>query len=125
MVAGKTVNNFKIIPLRKNYCIMDDRESASKKIGKEISQKIDELLAQADLSRDDVKKEILLRVEELKKARDEANEEFRKIREDNKETFDRIEKIANTTVKEAKSAFKNFWDRISDTRDEPKDKPAE
>ncbi len=44
---------------------MKEQESKTKKIIKDISNKIDELLEQSDISKDDVKKEINSRIEEL------------------------------------------------------------
>lgn len=88
---------------------MSEKESKTKKIIKDLSDKIDELLEQSNISKGDVKKEIDARIKELKKSRDEVNEEFRKIREDNKETFDKAEKLAKNTFNEVKSAFTDFF----------------
>lgn len=98
---------------------MKEQESKAKKIIKDLSDKIDELLEQSDISKDDVKKEINSRIEELKKSRDQVNEEFKKIKEDNKESFDKAEKLAKNTIKEVKSAFSDFWGKITD--DKPKE----
>ena len=88
---------------------MSEQESKTKKIIKDLSDKIDELLEQSNISKDDVKKGIDARIEELKKSRDQVNEEFKKIREENKETFDKVEKLAKNTAKEVKSAFSDFF----------------
>jgi len=98
---------------------MSDKESKTKRIIKDLSAKIDELLEQSNISKGDVKKEIDSRIKELKKSRDEVSEEFKKIREDNKETFDKVENMAKNTFKEVKSAFSDFWGKISE---EKKDK---
>ncbi|NJN25411.1 MAG: hypothetical protein HC819_05270 [Cyclobacteriaceae bacterium] len=92
---------------------MNDQESKTKKIIKDISDKIDELLEQSEISKDDVKKEINSRIQELKRSRDQINEEFRKIREDNKETIDKAEKMAKNTFKEVKTVLTGFFDKIS------------
>jgi len=97
---------------------MSDQESRTKKIIKELSAKIDELLEQSNISKGDVKKEIDARIKELKKSRDQVNEEFKKIREENKETFDKVEKLAKNTFKEVKSVLSDFWDRISEDKKE-------
>jgi uncharacterized coiled-coil DUF342 family protein len=92
---------------------MKEQESKTKKIINDLSKKIDELLEQSDISKDDVKQGINTRIEELKKSRDQVNEEFKKIKEDNKEAFDKVEKLTKNTVKEVKSAFTGFFDKIS------------
>ena len=97
---------------------MSDQESRTKKIIKELSAKIDELLEQSNISKGDVKKEIDARIKELKKSRDEVNKEFKKIREENKETFEKVENLAKNTFKEVKSAFSGFWDRINEDKNE-------
>lgn len=99
---------------------MSEKESKTKKILNELSDRIDELLEQSNISKGDVKKEIDQRIEELKKSRDQVNEEFRKIREDNKETFDKVEKMAKNTVKEVKSAFSDFLDKMSGEKKDTK-----
>lgn len=93
---------------------MKEQESKTQKIIKDISNKIDELLEQSDISKDDVKKEINIRIEELKRSRDQVNVEFKKIREDNKETIEKAEKLAKNTAREVKSAIKDFWGKITD-----------
>lgn len=99
---------------------MNERESKTKKIISDLSNKIDELLEQSDISKDDVKKEINARIEEFKKSRDQVKEEFSKIREDNKETIDKVEKFAKNAAKEVKSAFTDFFEKI--TADKSKEK---
>ena len=99
---------------------MSEKESKAKKILNELSEKIDELLEQSNISKGDVKKEIDKRIEELKRSRDQTNEEFRKIREENKETFDKVEKMAKNTVKEVKSAFSGFLDKMSGEKKDSK-----
>ena len=99
---------------------MSEQESKTKKIIRDLSNKIDELLEQSDISKDDVKKEINSRIEELKKARDQVNDEFKKIREDNKETFDKVEKLAKNTAREVKSAFSDFFEKITGDEKEKK-----
>lgn len=98
---------------------MKERESKTKKIINDLSNKIDELLEQSDISKDDVKKVINARIEELKRSRDQVKEEFSKIREENKETIDKVEKFAKNTAKEVKSAFTEFFGKI--TADKSKD----
>lgn len=93
---------------------MNEQESKTKKIIKDLSNKIDELLEQSDISKDDVKKEINARIEELKRSRDQVKEEFGKIKEDNKETIDKVEKVAKNTLNEVKSAFTDFFGKITD-----------
>lgn len=93
---------------------MSDQESKTKKIIRELSAKIDELLEQSNISKGDVKKEIDARIKELKKSRDQVNEEFKKIREENKETFDKVESLAKNTFKEVKSAFSDFFGQKSE-----------
>lgn len=92
---------------------MSENESKAKKVIKDITDKIDELLEQSEISKDDVKKEINSRIEELKRSRDQVTEEFRKIREDNKESIDKAELLAKNTFKEVKSAFSGFFDKIT------------
>jgi hypothetical protein len=48
-----------------------------------------------------------------------VNEEFKKIKEDNKESFDKAEKLAKNTMREVKSAFTGFWEKVTD--DKPKE----
>jgi uncharacterized coiled-coil DUF342 family protein len=96
---------------------MSEQESKTKKIIKDISKKIDELLEQSDISKEDVKKEIDARIKELKKSRDEVNEELNKIKEDNKESIEKMEKLAKNTAKEIKSAFSGFLDKFSEKED--------
>jgi len=88
---------------------MSDKESKTKKIIKDLSDKIDELLEKSDISKDEVKIEISKRIAELKKSRDQVNEEFKKIREENKETFDKVENLAKNTAKEVKSVFNDLF----------------
>ncbi len=104
---------------------MNEKESKTKKIIKDISDKIDELLEKSDISKDDVKKEIAVRIEELKRSRDQVNEEFRKIKEDNKETFDKVEKLAKNTMDEVKSAFSGFLGKFTDEKKEDDHKKKE
>jgi len=92
---------------------MSEKESKAKKIIKEISDKIDELLEQSDISKEDVKKEINQRIDELKRSRDEVNEELKKIREDNKEAIEKAEKLVKNTFNEVKNAFSGFFDKVS------------
>lgn len=99
---------------------MGDKESKTKKIIREISDKIDELLEKSDISKEDVKKEIDSRIKELKKSRDDLNVELKKIREENKETFDKVEKFAKNAASEIKSAFSGFMDKYSDKNEEKK-----
>lgn len=99
---------------------MSDQESKTKKIIREISEKIDELLEKSDISKEDVKREIDTRIKELKKSRDELNVELKKIREENKETFDKVEKLAKNTANQIKSAFSDFIDKFSEKSDQKK-----
>ncbi len=97
---------------------MSDQESKTKKIIQEISDKIDELLEKSDISKEDVKKEIASRINELKKSRDELNEELKKIKEENKETIEKVEKLAKNAASELKSAFSGFMNKFSDKKGE-------
>lgn len=99
---------------------MSDQESKTKKIIREITEKIDELLEKSDISKEDVKKEIDARIRELKKSRDELNAELKKIREENKETFDKAEKLAKNVAHELKTAFSGFMDKFSDKEEDTK-----
>ena len=103
---------------------MSDKESKTKKIIKDLSDKIDELLEKSDISKDDVKIEIDKRITELKKSRDQVNEEFKKIKEENKETFDKVENLAKNTAKEVKSVFNDLFGKKTETRDSGDDKEA-
>lgn len=96
---------------------MSEQESKAKKIIRDLTEKIDELLEKSDISKEDVKKEIDARIKELKKSRDEVNEELKKIKEDNKETIEKVEKLAKNTAREIKSAFSGFMDKFSDKED--------
>ena len=103
---------------------MEEKESRMKKTIRDLSNKIDELLEESDISKEDVKKEIAARIAELKKSRDELNEELKKIREDNKETFEKAEKLARNTAKKIKGAFSGFMKKMEDEakKNEDKDK---
>lgn len=101
---------------------MSEHESKAKKIIRDISNKIDELLEQSDISKEDVKKEIDARIKELKKSRDEVNEELRKIKEDNKESIEKMEKLARNTAKEIKSVFSGFMNKFSEKEESKGDK---
>ena len=103
---------------------MSEKESKTKKIIKDLSDKIDELLEQSDISKDDVKKEIDKRINELKKSRDQVNEEFRKIKEDNQEAFDKAENLAKNTAKEIKSAFSDFFGKMTESKEKKDDDEA-
>ena len=99
---------------------MSEEKSKAKKIIKELTEKIDELLEQSDISKEDVKKEIDARIRELKKSRDQLNEELRTIKEDNKETIEKVEKLARNTAKEIKSAFSGFMRKFSEPAEKGK-----
>ena len=99
---------------------MSEQESKAKKIIKDLSEKIDALLEESDISKEDVKKEIDARIKELKKSRDQVNEELKKIKEDNKETIEKVEKLAKNTAREIKSAFSGFMDKFSDKEENEK-----
>ena len=102
---------------------MADNSSKTRKIIDDLTRKINELMAEAEISKEDVKKEILKKVEELKKARDEVNEEFRKIRDENKETFDEIEQTTRKIARGFKAAYKGFLDSwAQDDQKTPEDK---
>jgi DNA anti-recombination protein RmuC len=107
---------------------MNEQESKTKKVVRDISNKIDELLEQSDISEEDVKKKIDARIKELKKSRDEVSEELKKIKEDNKESIEKMEKLAKNTAKELKSAVSGFLDKFSEKeapKTEKKDKSKE
>lgn len=92
---------------------MKEKESKAKKVINDLSNKIDELLEQSDISKDDVKKEINARIEEMKRSRDQVKEELSKIKEDNKETIEKVENLAKNAAKEVKSAFSDFFGKIT------------
>jgi flagellar motility protein MotE (MotC chaperone) len=104
---------------------MDEKESRSKKIIKDITEGVDDFMKEAEISKDGVKRAVYKKVEELKKARDETNEELKKIREENKETFEKIEHETHRIAKSFKSAFKGFIDAYSEEKksDPPEEKP--
>lgn len=104
---------------------MDEKEPRSKKIIKGINKGVDEFMKEAEISKDDVKRAVYKKVEELKKARDETNEELKKIREENKETFEKIEHETQRIAKSFKAAFKGFMDTYSEEKksDQPDEKP--
>lgn len=104
---------------------MSDKETKTKKIIKDLSDKIDELLEKSDISKDEVKTEIDRRIAELKKSRDQVNEEFKKIREENKETFDKVENLAKNTAKEVKSVFNDLFGSKSDSKSSKGGKEAD
>lgn len=105
---------------------MEEKESKTKKVLNDITKGIDEFMAEAEVSKDGVKKAIYNKVEELKKARDLTNEELKKIREENKETFEKIENETKRIGKGLKAAFKGFVDSYNEVKKpEPeKDKPT-
>lgn len=100
---------------------MSDQGSKTKRIIREISDKIDELLEKSDISKEDVKKEINAKIKELKKSRDELNEELKKIREDNKETIEKVEKLAKNAANELKTAFSGFMDKFAEGKEHKKE----
>ncbi len=109
-----------------NELPMENKESKTKKMIRELSEAIDNLLEESDISKEDVKKEINARIAELKKSRDELNEELKKIREENKETFEKAEKLARNTAKEIKMAWSGFWEKVGRAGEEvEKDKEKE
>jgi len=81
-------------------------------------------MKEAESSKDGVKHAVYKKVEELKKARDEANEELKRIREENKDTFEKIERETQRISKGLKAAFKGFMESYSDEKksDSSKDK---
>ena len=95
---------------------MNEKESRTKKIIDDLNKSIEEFMKEAEISKDSVKHAVYKKVEELKKARDEANEELKKIREENKETFDKIEHEAQRIAKGLKAAFKGFMDSYSEDK---------
>jgi len=93
-----------------------DTENKAKKFFSKINKKLDALLDENDISKEDIKKGINERVEELKHSRDEVKKEFKKIREENKDDVEKVEKF----VDDAKVELRKAWSGIfsSEKKDE-------
>lgn len=89
-------------------------ENKAKKFFSKINKKIDDLLEESDISKEDIKKGIDERVEELKHSRDEVAKEFKKIREENKDEAEAVEKFVHDTKDEIKKAWSNLFSKKED-----------
>jgi len=97
-------------------------ENKAKKIFSKINKKIDDLLDESDISKEDIKTGIDERVEELKRSRDEVKKEFKKIREDNKEEAEQVEKFVHDAKVEIRKAWSGFFsDKKKDEKPGKKD----
>jgi len=94
-------------------------ENKAKKFFSKINKKIDALLEESDISKEDIKKAIDKRVEELKRSRDETAKEFKKIKEENKEEAEAAEKFMRDAKNEIKKAWSGFF-----SKKEPEQKPG-
>ncbi len=95
-------------------------ENKAKKFFSKINKKIDDLLEESEISKEDIKKGINERIEELKRSRDETAKEFKKIREENKEEAEAVEKF----VHDAKDEIKKAWTNIFSKKEGEKEKPG-
>ncbi len=89
----------------------EKHENKAKKFFSKINKKIDGLLEESEISKEDIKKGINERVEELKRSRDEVAKEFRKIREENKEEAEVVEKFVHDTKDEIRKAWSNLFSK--------------
>ncbi len=86
-----------------------DFEKKARDILDILNKKIDELLERHDISKEDIKKEIDVRVEELKKTKATIEKELKEFGEDNRENFERIERAIGGAAREIGEAFKDMF----------------
>ncbi len=99
-------------------------ENKAKKFFSKINKKIDHLLEESDISKEDIKKAIDERVEELKRSRDETAKEFKKIKEENKEETEAVEKFMKDAKKEIKKAWSGFFSKKESKQEPGKDESS-